>query len=100
MTDRAAIEQQIEALLAAAGLDSVTLSNRLYAQGAGLFSKLGRTPEDRRVVLASDLWRRARKRVRELEEIDLVRFREVVKKVEEHRPPGSYVLKLEPARLD
>lgn len=95
MTDREAVERQIEALLTA-DIDAVSLSNLLYQQGTGLFGRLGPTAEDRRAILRSDLWRRARVRLRELEVRDMDRFREVAAKVAEHREPGTFVLKLEP----
>ena len=93
MTDREQIEAEIRAVLLA-DLDAVTLSNRLYAQGTGLFVRLGDTPEERRRIVQSDLWKTAQARVRELERRDLERFREVVRKVEEHRPAGTFTLQL------
>ena len=94
MNEREVIEQQIETLFTA-DLDAVSFSNRLFQQGSGLFNRLAASV-DRRTIIESDLWKRAKNRLRELEARDLERFREVVKKVEEHRKPGSYVLRLEP----
>jgi hypothetical protein len=94
--ERELVVRQIEALLTE-DTDSTTLSNRLFQQGTGLFGRLGPTEEDRRGVVASDLWKRAKTRLRELEARDLERFREVAKKVEEHWKPGTFVLKLESA---
>jgi hypothetical protein len=96
VNERDAIEAQIRELLSA-DLDSVTLSNKLFQQGSGLFGRLGKTEEERRTIVKSELWQLAQGRLRELEKRDLERFREVVKAVEQHRPPGSYVLRLEPA---
>lgn len=96
MTEREELERQIRELLAA-DLDSVTLSNKLFQQGVGLFVRLGKTEEERRALVKSELWTLCQSRLRELEQRDLERFREVVKEVEKHRPPGSYVLRLEPA---
>lgn len=96
MTEREQIEQQIRNLITA-DMDSTTFSNLLYQQGTGLFSRLGPTVEDRQAIIQTDLWKLAQQRLRELEARDVVRFREVVKKVEEYREPGSFVLKLEPA---
>ena len=95
MTERDQIEQQIRSLIAA-DMDSTTFSNLLYQQGTGLFARLGPTIEERRAIIQTDLWKEAQQRLRELEARDVVRFREVVKKVEEYREPGSFVLKLEP----
>ena len=96
MNERDELERQIRELLTA-DLDSVTLSNKLFQQGSGLFARLGQTEERRREIVKSELWQLAQTRLRELEKRDLGRFREVVKVVEKHRPPGTYVLRLEPA---
>lgn len=96
MTERETIEHEIRELLTA-DLDAVTLSNRLFQQGTGLFGRLGTTPEERRAIVQSELWKSAEQRLRDLEARDLERFREVERKVEEHRPAGTYVLRLESA---
>jgi hypothetical protein len=96
VNEREELERQIRELLTA-DLDAVTLSNKLFQQGTGLFVRLGRTEEERRGLVRSELWSLCQARLRELEKRDLERFREVVKEVEKHRPPGSYVLRLEPA---
>lgn len=98
MDEREQIERQIRELLTA-DLDAVTYSNRLFQQGTGLFARLGRTLEERRAIIQTDLFRTAHGRLRELEKRDLERFRGVVKQVEEFRAPGSYVLRLEAADL-
>ena len=95
MDERDQIETEIRGLLTA-DLDAVTLSNRLYQQGTGLFVRLGTTPEERQAIVQSALWKEAQTRVRELEARDLARFREVAQKVEEHHPAGTYTLKLGP----
>jgi hypothetical protein len=82
MPDRADAERQIEAALTAADLDSVTFSNRLFGQPDGLFAALTATPDERRAVVASDLWRRAKARLRELEREDLDRFRRIAERVQ------------------
>jgi hypothetical protein len=94
VNEREEIENEIRELLKA-DLDSVTLSNKLFQQGTGLFARLGQTEEQRRELVKSDLWKSARARLRELENRDLDQFREVVKEVEKHRPPGSYMLQME-----
>ena len=96
MSEREEVEQQIRELLTA-DLDSVTLSNKLFQQGTGLFGILGKTEQERRELVRSDLFKMAQARLRELERRDLERFREVVKAVEQHRTPGSFLLQLEPA---
>lgn len=73
--ERRDLEQQVRDLLAT-DLDSITMSNRLYAQGTGLFSRLGTTRELRDEIIRSPLWAEARTRVRELERRDLLRFAE------------------------
>ena len=94
MDEREELERQIRDLLAA-DIDSIALSQRLFQQGSGLFARLGQTEEQRREVVRSELWKLSRVRLRELERRDLERFREVVKVVEQHHPPGSYMLRLE-----
>ena len=94
MTDREEIERRIRELLTA-DLDSITLSNRLFQQGTGLFALLGQTEEQRREIVRSELWKQARERLNELERRDLDRFREVVKAVEQCQPSGGLNLRLE-----
>jgi hypothetical protein len=82
VTDRTATERQIEAALTAADLDSVTFSNKLFGQPDGLFAALASTPDERRAVVSSDLWRRAKARLRDLERQDLDRFRKIADRVQ------------------
>jgi hypothetical protein len=89
------LERQIRELLSA-NLDSVTLSNRLFQQGTGLFVLLGQTEQERREIVHSQLWKLARERLNELERRDLERFREVAR-VEQSQPPGSFHSRLETA---
>ena len=96
MNEREELERQVRELLTA-DLDYVTLTNHLFRQETGLFARLGRTEEQRRALVKSELWVLAQARRHELEKRDLERFREVVQAVEKHREPGSYVLRLEPA---
>jgi hypothetical protein len=78
MTDRERIEREIRDYLAAL-VDSVTFSNHLFQQETGLFAKLGPTLEDRKAVVQSEIWKLAQARLRELERIDLKRFRSVAR---------------------
>ncbi len=96
MNEREELERQIRELLTA-DLDCVSLSNRLFQQGVGLFSRLGTTEVDRRELVESELWAMAQARMHELESRDLDRFREVVRTVQQHHPAGGYALRLEPA---
>jgi len=96
MNEKERIEGEIRDLLTV-DTDSVTLSNKLYGQGIGLFVQLATSIDDRKQVVESELWKVARARLRVLEDRDVDRFRAVVQKVEEHRAPGSYVLRLESA---
>lgn len=75
MSDRAAIEHEIRTLLTA-DLSSAEFSNRVFGQLDGLFPKLGTTEHERRQIIASDLWKRAKARLRELEQRDLERVRQ------------------------
>jgi hypothetical protein len=96
MNEQEELERQIRELLTV-DIDSIALSNRLFQQGTGLFARLGQTEEQRKEIVRSELWKLARERLNELERRDLERFREVVKVVEHHQPPGSYFLRLEAA---
>ncbi len=94
MNQREELESQIRELLTA-DIDSITLSQRLFQQGSGLFTLLGQTEEQRREVVRSELWKLSRARLHELERRDLERFRDVVKVVEQHQLPGGYTIRLE-----
>jgi hypothetical protein len=87
MNEREELESRIRELLTA-DIDSITLSNRLFQQGSGLFALLGQTEEQRREVVRSELWKLARERLHELERRDIDRFREVKKVVEQPAIPG------------
>jgi hypothetical protein len=87
MTDRTRIEDEIRGLLTA-DLTSAEFSNRVFGQMDGLFPKLGPTEQDRQQIIGSDLWKRAKARLRELEQRDLERVRQ--RAVVEH-PAGSPV---------
>jgi len=94
MNEREELERQIHELLRA-DIDSISLSQRLFQQGAGLFARLGQTEEQRREIVRSELWKLAKQRLHELERRDLERFREVVKVVERHQPMGNYLFRME-----
>jgi hypothetical protein len=65
MSERERIEQEIRDYLPTE-TDAVTFSNHLFGQFTGLFSKLGKTVEDRREVCRSELWKQANSRFTEL----------------------------------
>lgn len=85
MTDRTRIEDEIRTLLAA-DLTSAEFSNRVFGQLEGLFPKLGATEQERRAIIASDLWKWAKARLRELEQRDLERARQ---RAATEQPAGS-----------
>src|SRR5437867_12996266 len=58
------VETEIQALLATE-MDPVLLSNKLFSQG-GLFSQLAKSPEERRKVAHSALFKEAQRRVHAL----------------------------------
>ena len=97
MADKVEVERQIRELLTV-DMDAVTFSNTMFEQGKGLFVQLADTREERQELVKGELWKQLKARLRELEARDLERFREVVKAVEQHHPPGSYVLRLEAAQ--
>jgi hypothetical protein len=74
MSDHERIESEIHSLLTA-DMTSTEFSNRVFGQFHGLFPQLGTTEADRRLIVQSDLWKRAKARLRDLEKRDLERLR-------------------------
>ena len=77
MDEHESIERQIEDLLTAE-LTSTEFSNRVFGQFHGLFPRLGTTLEKRKRIIASDLWKAAQARLRELERRDFARVRRLI----------------------
>ncbi len=75
MSDQTRIEDEVRGLLSA-DLTSAEFSNRVFGQLDGLFPKLGATEQDRLQIVGTDLWKRAKARLRELEQRDLERARQ------------------------
>lgn len=76
MNDRDELEGRIRALLTA-DLSSTEFSNRVFGQFHGLFPRLGPTPEERKRIVGSELWKAAQARLRELEQRDFARLRKL-----------------------
>ncbi len=79
MSEREQIEQEIRDLLSAE-LSSGEFSNRVFGQFHGLFPRLGPAVADRRAIVGTELWKRAKARLRELERLELERLRRATKK--------------------
>lgn len=65
MTEHETIEQEIRSLLTAE-MSATSFSNRVFGQFTGLFSKLGKTREQRESIIQSELWKQAQDRFHEL----------------------------------
>lgn len=65
MTERETVEREIRSLLSAE-ISATSFSNRVFGQFTGLFSKLGKTREQREAIIQSDLWKQAQNRFHEL----------------------------------
>ena len=76
MGEHDSLERQIEQLLIAE-LTSTEFSNRVFGQFHGLFPRLGTTLVERERIIASDLWKAAQARLRELERRDFARHRKL-----------------------
>lgn len=72
MTEREQVEQAVREALATE-TRAVPLSNCLFTPD-GLFSRLARTPEERRVLVQTPLFREALRRVTELEQKEAEEF--------------------------
>ena len=76
---------------------AVHFSNQLFSPPDGLFCRLGRTEADRRAIIESDLFKRARTKIRELESRESDLLREINEQFGDRLPPDTY-LRLEPVR--
>jgi hypothetical protein len=95
VTEREELERQVRELLTA-DLDYITLTNLLFQQETGLFARLGKTEEQRRELVQSELWALAQARRHELEKRDLEHFRKVVQAAQEQHPTRACGYRLEP----
>lgn len=93
MFGREQVEQQIRDVLATESR-AIDLSNALFRPG-GLFSKLGDTEADRRLVAQSELFKEAQKRLSELQHNEAARFSELVQQAHASDPEGEYMIRLE-----
>lgn len=95
MSMRLGVEQQIREILATEAY-AIPLSNKLFRPD-GLFSKLAKTEEERRIVAQSPLFKQAQRRLMELQQQEATQFAQAVKQTKAAAPDGSYLLKLESA---
>ena len=68
------LQSQVEALLVA-DLTSTDFSNRVFGQFHGLFARMCPNSEDRKLLIASPIWKAAQARLRELESQDFGKVR-------------------------
>jgi hypothetical protein len=94
---REEVEDQIRALLSSESM-AMRLSNKLFTPG-GLFSQIAQTPEERREIANSDLWKQAISRLDELHEQESAALAEAAEVIRRRLPNGSYRLRLEAAEL-
>jgi hypothetical protein len=93
---REQVEAEIRHLLATETRTTV-LSNKLFQQGTGLFLGLWKTDEEKRAVMASELFRAAMDRVRDLQYRDAEALREASRVVSEKLPGTDFRLTLDAA---
>jgi hypothetical protein len=98
MTESERLEQQILEVVAAE-THAISLSNKLFSPG-GLFNQLARTEEERRAVAQSALFRRAQRRLTELQQREAAEFARAVPPAQAVMPDPGYLLKLEPSGGD
>jgi len=89
------VEQQIREVLATEA-HAIPLSNKLFRPD-GLFNKLAKTEDERRIVAQSPLFKQAQRRLMELQQKEATEFAQAVKQAQAAVPDGSYLLKLESA---
>lgn len=91
---REQIEAEIRHLLATETRTTV-LSNKLFQQGTGLFKQLWSTDEEKRAVMASELFREAMDRVRDLQYRDAEALRAAGQVLREKLPDTEFRLTLD-----
>jgi hypothetical protein len=91
---REQVQAQIRHLLATETRTTV-LSNALFQQGTGLFKQLWDTEEEKHAVIASDLFREAMERVRDLQYRDAEVLREASRVLSEKLPDTEFRLTLD-----
>jgi hypothetical protein len=95
MTDRAEVERQIDEILASE-TQAIALSDKLFSPD-GLFSRLAETEDERRVVSQSPLFRRAQRRLTEIQRREASDFGQALPPAQATLPAGDFLLKLERA---
>jgi hypothetical protein len=95
MTEREQIEQQIRDVLATE-TQAIHLSNKLF-QPDGLFNRLAKTEEERRLVAQSPLFKQAQARLTVLHKKEMAEFARVVEAAQATLPGDNYLFKLEPS---
>lgn len=91
---REEIEAAIRHLLATETRTTV-LSNKLFQQGTGLFKQLWSTEDEKRAVMASDLFRQAMDRVRDLQYRDAEALQEASRVLSEKLPDTEFRLTID-----
>jgi hypothetical protein len=95
MSDRERVEQQIGEILATE-TNAIALSDKLFRPD-GLFNKLAKTEEERRLVAQSPLFVQAQRRLTELQRSEAAKFASAVAQAQAVMSEGGFLLKLERA---
>jgi hypothetical protein len=90
---RTDIERQIRELLTTETRATV-LSNKLFRPD-GLFARLAGTPEERRELTKTPLFREAQDRLSDLQRAEMIAFRQAVAQVSDQLPDGLVSYKSE-----
>jgi hypothetical protein len=94
MSDREQIEREIRELLATETRTTV-LSNKLFEQGKGLFTKLATTKDEWQELFKTELFQTAQARVRELQYRDAEALNEAYKVVKNRVPESGFRMSIE-----
>jgi hypothetical protein len=93
MSERAEIEQQIREVLATEGR-AIPLSGKLFSP-SGLFSKLASSEEERRLLVQTELFKEAQRRLSLLQKQEAAEFARAVQQAQAALPDSGYRLKME-----
>jgi hypothetical protein len=95
MTDRKAIEKQLEEALGTES-SAIALSNRLFSPD-GLFNQLASTEKERGALVQSSLFKQAQEQLAKLRRAEAAMFSRAVEQAQATLPDGAYQVRVEPA---
>ncbi len=90
------IEHEIQTVIATES-NAMRFSERIFAHD-GLFAKLASTPDERKLLIASPLYRQAQNRFHELQSAELATFRAKVADLRKFAPYADSTVRVERIR--